>query len=332
MAVNPPVVYIFHGEDEYTITQHIDRILSQLGDSAMAEMNTTRLDGRSTTLEALENQATTLPFLVKRRVVILTHPLTRLTSQPAREKFLNLLSRVPPAVALVLVEDKQLTSSKDLKNKKKHWLEAWGEQFPERVLLKPCPLPQGPAMMRRIQEQVKAAGGQITHEAADLLASLVGENPRLADQEIQKLLAYCNYRRPVEIEDVQVLTADQGQVDIFAMVDAIGNRNGKLASNLLHRLLMVQDAISIFGMVVRQFRLLLMLRDYLDSGGLPQDAPKVLKQAPFVINKLSQQVRQFDLPTLEHIYRRLLAIDEAAKNGEMEMGLAMHTLIAQVTR
>lgn len=332
MSETAPVVYILHGEDEYAITQYIDSMLSKLGDSVMAQMNTVRLDGRTVSLEAIENAAAALPFLVKRRVVIVTNPLARLSSPQAKEKFKALLLKTPPAVAVVLVENKLLTEEKNRRNNKLHWLESWAGEHRDKVSIKACPIPQGQAMIKRIQEQAKAAGGAITSQAADLLASLVGDNPRLTEQELHKLLAYCNYRRSIEIEDVEALTADQGQVDIFAMVDAIGNRNGKLAINLLHRLLAVQDALSIFGMVVRQFRLLLMLRDYIDSGGLMKDAPKALKQNPYVIEKISKQMHQFDLPTLENIYRHLLAIDEASKNGEMEPSLAMDTLIARITR
>jgi DNA polymerase III subunit delta len=234
-------------------------------------------------------------------------------------------------VAVVLVEYKMLTDNRDRRKGKLHWLETWGKEAGPRVLVRPFPLPQGPAMVRRIQDQAKAAGGQITGPAADLLASLIGDNPRLGDQEIQKLLAYCNYRRPVDVEDVEALTAAQGQVDIFAMVDAVGNRNGILAIHLLHRLLAVQDALSIFGMVVRQFRLLLMLREFMDAGGQLKEAPKALNQPVFVIEKLSGQVRRFDLPTLETIYRHLLVIDEASKNGEMEAGLALDALITGIT-
>jgi hypothetical protein len=52
-------------------------------------------------------------------------------------------------------------------------------------------------------EQARQYGGQITPQAAWQLEELVGVQKRLADQEIQKLLAYTNYQRPVEPEDVR---------------------------------------------------------------------------------------------------------------------------------
>jgi DNA polymerase III subunit delta len=332
MGETPPVVYVLHGEDEYGITQFVSSIVDKLGDPAMAGMNTARLDGRSTSVEELETAAKTLPFLGSRRIVIVTNPLARLTSPTARNRFKSILDQVPAPVALVLVEYKLLTLEKDRKKENYHWLEKWAQQAGPRVLARAFPLPAGGAMVRRVQDLAKAAGGQITPSAAELLSTLVGDSPRLADQEIQKLLAYVNYCRPIEPEDVEHLTADQGHGDIFALVDAIGNRDGKQSVNMLHRLLSEQDAISIFGMVVRQFRLLILAREFADEGGQKKDAAQVLKLHPFVADKVLMQARRFTLPDLEAIYRRLLELDDGMKRGEMEGTLALDMLIAGITQ
>jgi DNA polymerase III subunit delta len=187
-------------------------------------------------------------------------------------------------------------------------------------------------MVGRIKELAREEGAQISNPAAVLLASLVGGNPRHAHQEIRKLMAYVNYRRPIEEEDVGAIIADQNLGDIFILVDAIGKREGNKASKMFHRLLATQDAQSIFLMVVRQFRLLIMLKDYLERGGSLSSAPKDLAQPFFVIDKLKPQLGYFDLPGLEKIYRRLLEIDEAAKKGEMEVDIALDALIAGITR
>jgi DNA polymerase III subunit delta len=331
MSENPPVVYLLHGEDEFAITRFVASLLAKLGDSAMADMNTVRLEGRSMTLEDLETAVKTLPFLIKRRLVIVSNPLARLTTQPIRIRFKKILDEIPPPVALVLIENRRLTEEKDRKKDKLHWLEVWANERRERVLLKAFPLPQGGGMIKRVQELVHSAEGQITYQAAGLLATLVGDNPRLASQEIEKLLAYVNYSRAIEIDDVESLIVDQGQGDVFAMVDAIGNRNGRKALDMLHRLLAEQEGLSIFGMVTRQFRLLLMTREFLDEGGNPKEASRVLKLHPWVAEKIVSQASRFTLIELEGIHHCLLDMDQAMKIGEMDSELALDSFIAQVT-
>ncbi len=332
MADHPPVVYLLHGEDELAIAQFIAALSAKLGDPVMAEMNTSRLDGRSISLEQLETATSTLPFMTKRRLVILTNPTARLSSPALREKFLGQLAKIPPAVALVLVENHLLTDERSRKKGSIHWLEKWALDEKERCLLRSFPLPEGRAMAARIQELAKAAGGQFTTPAAVALADLVGDNPRQADQEVQKLLAYVNYNRPVEPEDVIHLTAEQMHGDIFTLVDALGNRQGKNAQQMLHRLLEDQDAMAIFAMVIRQFRMLLLAREVLDSGGQSREVMQALKAPPFVADKVASQARRFDLPTLTAIYHRLLDLDEAAKTSEIELELGLDTFVAGIAQ
>ena len=120
------------------------------------------------------------------------------------------------------------------------------------------------------------------------------------------------------------------------LVDALGNRDGKQAVNMLQRLLEQQDAKSIFPMVVRQFRLLLVARDVLDRGGSDQDVVNALSPEPFRVNRyiaehnITRQARQFSLPTLEFVYHRLLELDAAMKTGQIEDELALDTLVAEL--
>jgi DNA polymerase-3 subunit delta len=338
MGAREPLVYLLHGDDEYAIARFVAGLEAGLGDPATAAMNTTRLDGRTSTLENFQAAAAAMPFLAARRLVILTHPAERLKGSPAaQQKFLAQLDRLPPTTLLALVEDRLLTEKKDREKGKLHWLEAWAEKAGERVQIKQFPRPRGAAMIPWIQEQAKLAGGRFTVNAAQLLASFVGDDTRLAAQEINKLLIYVNFKRQVDEQDVALLTADVGQGNIFAMVDALANRDGKRALGLLERLLQQQDTLSIFGMVVRQFRLLILAREVLDAGGKEADVARLLRADAykvynsFVSDKVTLQARRFRMETLEAVYHRLLELDEAWKTGVMDGDLALSTFAAEFT-
>jgi DNA polymerase-3 subunit delta len=327
-ADSTPPVYLLHGDDEFAIAQFVAGLEARVGDPATASMNITRLDGRTSDLDEAFSAAAAMPFLADRRLVILYHPLARLSGKAAQGTFMERLERVPASSALVLVEDKELTEPRDRRKGKVHWLEKWAGQHPDLVFQKVFSLPRGAAMTRWIQERARSAGGQFTPQAASLLVTLVGEEPRQVDQEIQKLLTYVNFRRPVEVDDVENLTADTAQGDIFAMVDALGNQQGHAALAMLHRLLEMQDPISIFGMVVRQIRLLLLAREVLDSGGQKEEVARMLRVHPFVAEKISEQARHFGLAQLERLYHRLLDLDEAIKTGGMPADLVLDTFVA----
>jgi DNA polymerase-3 subunit delta len=327
MADKPPVVYILNGFDEFAISNFLNALQAKMGDATIAEMNTTRIDGRSLSIDALTNAVSAMPFLAPRRLVILTNPLAKLNNVTLRDKFVALLERVPPSTALVLVENRQLTEDKDRRNGKIHWLELWANQAGERAIFRTFLIPRGEAMTEWILERAEAMGGQFTPEAAERLADQVGDEPRQLDQEIRKILTYVDFKREVQPDDIDHLTPFSRQGDIFAMVDALSFHKGREAQGILHRLLEEQDALYIFGMVVRQFRLLLQARELLDHGGRETDIVRELKVSSYVAGKLVSQTHQFTQEKLEGIYRRLLELDEAAKTGQIEIDLSLDMLI-----
>jgi len=326
-----PVVYLLHGENEFEIAQFLKRLEARLGDPGLAAMNIMRLDGRSASLNDFLTAVSAVPFLTERRIVEYFHPLARLKEPPAQQKFLEQLAKIPASTALALVEYKMLTEKKDAEKGKYHWLEAWARAKAELVYLKPFPLPTVWEIVDWIQDRAKGMGGQFTRQAAEHLAELVGDNPRLADQEISKLLTYVNYQRPVQAEDVQKLTAYAAQTDIFAMVDALGMRDGTKALGRLHHLLVQEDPLVIFGMVVRQFRLLLLVRCSLDRGGQKGEIMRELRLHPFVTDKLMAQASRFTMPVLEDVYHHLLDLDEGVKTGQYPIELALEMFAADFT-
>lgn len=329
MAPEPPVVYLLHGEDEFAIAHFIADLKTKLGDPSAVEMNFTHLDGRSLSFDELVTAASAMPFLARRRLVVLTHPLAYTRNSTAKQRFLEYLERIPPTTALVLVEQHALTSERDRGRGRLHWLEEWATQSGERVYLRIFNLPKGRAMARWIQDRAKEYAGQFTYQAAASLALLVEDDTRLADQEIQKLLVYVNFQRPVEPDDVEHLTALSMQGDIFALVDALGNRNSRAATMMLHRLLETEDPLGIFGMAVRQFRLLLLAREVLDRGGSEADVARQLNVHTYVAQKITAQARGLEVASLESIYHQLLELDLTIKSGQMDASLSLDLFIAE---
>ena len=319
-----PVVYLLHGDDEFGITQFVNTLKERMGSSANADMNTTRLNGRNFSLRKLRNTANTIPFLTSRRLVVLDQPTHQLRSKTEQEKFLSILDHLPPSTALVIIESKTLPE--------KNWLRSWARIVEGRAFAREFSLPKGVEELARwIRNQAQMQGGEFKSQAADLLASLVPDNNRLAVQEIGKVLTYVNFQRPVEVDDIELLTTSVAQGDVFKMVDAIGSRDGRRALRLLHQLLTEREPLSLFGMIVRQFRLLLLTSELVAKGATQTEIAKTLHLPGFVVRRLSNQTRNFSLLTLENILRRLLDIDESIKTGNMDATIALDTLIVGLT-
>ena len=335
MTREVPSVYILHGENLAEIDQFVKMLHSRLGETEVAMMNITRLDGRTCDFRELQANTQSVPFMTKRRIVELVHPLALVNNPDEVERFLKLLNQVPPSTALVLIEHKKLTPAKKRRKGDFNWVEEWADKNPGQAYIKLCLKPKGGAMIRWIIDQTETLGGQISHRAASELASMVGDDTHLTRNEIKKLLAYVNYGRTIEVEDVEHLTASIPQGDIFAMVDALTVQDGKRATQMLHKLFEVQDPISIFSMIVRQFRLLTIAREILDNDGGPADMIREFKVKPgvhpYVAEKTFNQARHFKLSELDTVYHRLLEIDESVKTGKIQNDLALDIFVTEFT-
>jgi len=319
--------YIFHGPDELSQTEALAKLKGQMGDPSLADLNTIFLDGESLTLGELQQVCDSLPFMFDRRLVIVHNYLTRLRGGSKKEgrstaldALADYLPTMPDSVRLIFVEKDTLPKGHPiLKLAEKH------EAGHAHVF-------DGPGrgeLAGWVAERVESKGATIERPAADALAIAVGDDLRLLDSEIIKLATYVGDERPITPTDVEMLVPYAGTANVFAMVDAIGRRDGRTALHLLHKLLDENAApLYLLGMIVRQFRILIQAKE-LSAQGLA--ASTIAKRAglhPFVAEKAQRQAMNFSMGQLEAIYARLMETDLAIKTGRMEDVLALDTLVA----
>lgn len=320
-----PNVYFFYGNNEFAITRRLKEFEADFTDSTSADMNTAHLDARTMGSDELNTAVNALPFLAPKRLVTLANPSGKYAKPNERKKFEEFIEKVPETARLVIYE------SLEPRDVDKHWLVKWSGKKGKLVKTQAFMLPRPWEMTAWIVNETKSQSGEIEPPAAAKLAEMVGVDTRQAGQEIAKLLAYVNWERQVGVQDVEAVSIVTAQESIFDFVDALATGNSKSAQRLLHRLLETDDAFSLWGMVIRQFRLLLLAREILDSHGGKEEVARALGVHPFVAEKTSGQARAFMLPVLEKIYHKLLEIDEGAKTGQFTLELALDTLVVELT-
>jgi len=321
-----PNLYFLFGNDEFAITRKLRDFESDFTDPTSAGMNTARLDARTMNDTDLNNAVNAMPFLAKKRLVLIANPSTKYNNASARKKFIEFIEKVPDTTRLVLYE------SIEPREAEKHWLNKWAEKNDGLIQTKAYMLPRLKEMTGWIINETRNQGGQIEPRAAEMLKDMVGVDTRQAGMEISKLLAYANWARPVTSQDVEAVCIVTSQQSVFDFVDALSNGNGKSAQHLLHRLLETEDLFSLWGMVVRQFRLLIQAREILDGRGNKDDVARALGVHPFVAEKTTGQAARFSIESLESIYRKLLKIDEGVKTSQLTLDLALDTLVVELMR
>ncbi len=319
-----PYVSFLYGNDEYAIARRIKQYQGIFSDPSVAEMNTTGLDGRGMSDDEFNNALNSIPFLASKRLVILANPTSKNNSPEQRAKFCELVGRTPATAQLVIheqIEPREID---------KHWLVKWALKNRNLVETQVFLLPPIKTFDKWIISEVRNQGGQIELQAAVNLAGMVGNDTRQAAQEIAKLLAYVNWNRRISVEDVEAVCLVSAGKSVFDFVDALANGEGNQAQSLLHRLLETDDPFALWGMVVRQFRLLIQAREIIDNGGGKEAVAQALHVHPFVAEKASGQARRFSIETLEAIYHRFLEIDSDLKSGRLTLELALDLIVMEL--
>jgi DNA polymerase-3 subunit delta len=328
MGGSTPTVYLFFGNDKLAIHEAIASMQSKLGDPTTADMNLQRYSGSEVEISDLIQSCTIVPFLAHRRLTVIEHAEHLPSNANWRTQLIDFLDTLPTTCALVFIEDTDYYRDKKKKYESSSFVYQWAQDHPESAYVQSFFIPRGASFVSWMQKRCQSMGGKIEPPAAELLADWVSEDPFLANEELAKLLDFVDRKRPIEFEDVQQLTPYRGQEDIFSMVDALGQRQGKQAQKYLHSLLAEEDIRYVFAMIVRQFRLLILAREALDEGkppgnSLPSNTPE------FVVKKIIGQSQKFSSDLLEMIYHELLEIDLGSKFGGFDLAFSLDSFIAK---
>jgi len=169
---------------------------------------------------------------------------------------------------------------------------------------------------------------KITTEAADFMVQQIGPDLWQLQNEADKLAAAPE--KEITLDLVKKFVSPSPEEEIWPLVDALAVKNKKAALKLLRDQLDIgNDALSIFGMLVRQYRILLMVGDTL-GGRSSVDSfslAKELKIHPFVCQKAIRQVKNYTLEELKNIYQQLLNIDIKIKTTSVNPEVLLDLLI-----
>jgi DNA polymerase-3 subunit delta len=345
------MIYLLHGPDELLRSERLAAVRAALGDRELADLSTSWLDGRKAPVAEIIHHCDVVPFLTPRRLVIVTGLLAQLKrrqqagkkkGEPAeegesgkgtakadaeRDALLSYLPALPDSTDLVLVEAEAVPRNERPYKELARLAEAGRAEI---VL---CEAPEERDLPEWVLRRAKQKGGAIERDAAFDLATSIGRNLRLLDNEMDKLITYRAGAGSIRREDVRLLVAYTQEANIFDMVDAIGQQDGPKAMRLLRELERDGAApLYLLSMIVRQFRILVQVADQMDLGLGKEEIAKIIGLHPFPTQKAMQQCRHWRMSDLEGAYDRLLETDLAIKTGKLPDDLALDLLVVGLCR
>ena len=325
-------IFILHGNDINGIDEAAAKIVQEQKESGFADFNLTVLYGKGLSANDFSNAVLAAPFLTDFRVVLLQEPLAMAGGRDGNQKFLKLLEETPPTTRLYLIVKDAIERKDWEKLGKTSFLRKWVEKNPEKAQLTTFQLPAQNAMPGWIMKKAASMGGKFDASGAAALAAAIGNDTQAASHEIEKLLLYVGFSRPVDDADVNELVSGVTSVSVFDMVDSLVIGNSKVALSKLHQLEETEEIPQLFAMIIRQFRLLVQTRSILDRRGNSQTVQKELGQISFVADKLVRQASAFTSEKLKTIHGNLLEFDYQFKTSGNDPEAALDLFILDVAQ
>ncbi|SDC70979.1 DNA polymerase III, delta subunit [Paenibacillus sp. UNCCL117] len=318
-------VYIAYGLESYLMQELIHRLTETLIPEDERAFAVGRYDLAETPVEAVLEEAETLPFLAERKLVIASGAVF-LTGAKDTGKVEHNLDRLSaylksPADFTVLV----LTVDAEKLDERKKIVKA----LKEADALVPCAMLGEAELIQWVQQQAGKAGFSFAPGAAEQLIQYTGTGLQALAQEIEKCYLYVGAGGTLTGADLGQLVTKTVEQDIFQMVEHIVQMRMEQAFTMLAELLRrKEEPIKIVILIARQFRIMLQVKDLLQQGYSHQQIASQVGLHPYAVKIAAGQAGRFEAKRLMSILQQLGELDYQMKSGKIDkvLGLEMFLL------
>lgn len=315
--------FLIYGTDCFRIRQKYNKLKKEfIFKRDKSGLNVIELNGTNIDFDSFKSEVMSLPFLAEKKMIVIkdfftSHPVgkNKKTHKQYADFLLNKINNIDNIVGFVqdLNPEKYPKGSKlsgSLFNFFKQQNYIW-----QLDLLPPYKTKQW------IEHFIKENNINIATESINELTIRCGSDLYKIKNELSKLVAFASGRQ-ITRQDVADNVKSNIEDKIFDLIDAIGQKNKKLALKLLRdQLFSGCHELRILAMIIRQYKIMLMIKSNLNA-----------KQAgihPFVYQKASQQARLYSNAELILIYNNLINIEHNTKTGKNKAVILLDIFISK---
>jgi len=328
-------VYLFFGPEGYLRREAVKRMRDVIIPGAQNDLNFISLDAQEVSISDILSMASMTPLFADKRLVLVKNsnlfnrkknsgdlPEDGDTASVRKDEapLLSYIAGPNPGTCLVF------DAGEEIDKRKKVYKEiAKNGKAIEFTLLK------AEELTMWLEKQARLAGKTLAPGAASEILARAGNNLQCLWVEINKLITYAGVNKVITVDDVACATPPHPEEDVFAVVDAIGERNASRAIAGINRLLLQKHPPpAILVMVARQIRLILRAGEAIRSGNQIRELSQTLGIHPFVAKKIAAQQKNFNRDQLIRWLLNLHELDVTVKSGKQEFLPGMEALIINI--
>jgi DNA polymerase III delta subunit len=322
-VTTPPIAY-YWGDDDLAAGRAVEGLQAQLAAETGAVPERWDLRGdrnrAAEQIARLNERVATPAMFGGGSMVVVSNPGPLVLATEHRTAFIAALGLVAPGNALVILDATQSgAKAPSLKRLADAVVAAGGA-------IRRYESPRRGALAGWIEAEARQRGVQLGPGAAKALAERIGgfvdlndverrHQTRIAALELEKLALYRG-ADPVTAADVHALVAEAVPGSVWAFTDAVGERRGPAALELLDRLLDATPEPVLLAVLHRRVRELLELGDRIAAGERLAAAAKAMGIASeFRAQTLAAQAKRWSTGALTAALDGLVELDAMVKGA-----------------
>lgn len=313
-SVSPPYSEVIYGAESFFKSEEVKRAKLEFDDYDIRDIDVTELDDPESELRSLFE--TTSPFFETNYFNIVRNA----DHLEDGELFSDYCSQISSDILLVL--------SRDQFNTKK-WIQNLNA---DRV--KESSSISGYNISDWIVEYCSDHGHEITDGLAEAIYNNVGDDLYAISNELEKIFIYHEGERRITSKEVQDVLFQHSRMKGFDIAEAWGRQSHDKALNLLtiHYEQSSRDpTLQLVGTFLHHVENLIYIRSAKNAREDNDSIRSYVGKPPFIMKKLYDQVRNWELSQLKRAYTYLCDADVKAKRGTPRRLLLENFVVSSFT-
>lgn len=311
--------YFLYGAERFYQNEILQALTRKLITPDNREFNLEMFDAKTSSVADWIGSAQTFSFLGGQKLVIVRNLHEAVPDKTAAQTLLDYFDAPSPDSCLVITTDKV-----DRKRK----LDKALTRLKTAV---DCSAPAEPALLPWLKNRAASLKYKLSSDAARMMVDRVGAKPGLLAAELEKLVTFAGDEKDINETMVRDLVGYSKLENVFALTEALKNKNAATAIRLLrNQLEHGEEPLKIFGAIAWQFRVIWEVKHHMQQRVPKKDIARKMGANPFVVDKAVRHTAQFSPRDLRRGFDGLFQADRELKTSGKNPELILESLILKL--
>lgn len=310
-------VYYLCGDDSYNIDIVLSNIQKKIAPFITSDFDKEIIYGENKNFLEVIDAAQAFPFGSEKKLIIF-----RQAEKPKDKKELIRYVESPADFTILICLHEGTISN--------------AESEPYNTLLKNGYLFEakdlkGKYLLDWLISEVETKGKKITNENAELMVEMVGENKRMLELQLDKILLFLGDKNEITLDAITSLSSRLKEYTIFDLQNAIGKKNKELALKYAYNLLNNgNDLVMIVAMLTKYFVGLARIPELILTKVNDFQAAKIVGTHQYYYKNYTEARKRYSDKDIIEAFRALLKADLSNKTSQTDPRTIIAVLIAEI--